>query len=273
MINQIRNLRTSAGFVAICIVSFPFMSNAQSNAPQDTDSIQVNQHLTQTYHTSKDDNSSYDFHHESERSSRTLLLILLCGLGGMSLLVIVGVLLQAIMPESGEIRSLQPRLVSGIIINRPIELKSERMSYMLRNSAIPFLIFLFTLWRTYPFDSASVLKYAPAPMAIAFLFLIRQAWLYKTTIYELDEMDIRIKSKFIIAKVKTIKYRTVKEVRYKQAFYERKKNVGTVEIVTDYDDEGNPITTDLTSIYNHKEVALLIAEKAGIKMSEQDLQD
>ncbi len=165
-----------------------------------------------------------------------------------------------------EIKSQQPRLVSSITIDRPIELKPERTSYMQRNGFIPFMIFLFTLWRAYPFDSETVLKNAPTPLAIAFLRLIAEARIYNTTIYELDETEIRIKRKLITGSVEITKYHAIIKVEYNQTFYERKRNVGTVELTTGYDEEDRPITTYLTSIYNHKEIALLIAEKAGIKI-------
>jgi len=174
---------------------------------------------------------------------------------------------MVLVPDQGrEISSRQPRLVSSITINRPIELKPERMSYMLRNGFVPFLLFLFTLWRAYPFDSLTVLKNAPPPLALAFLWLIATARRYNTTIYELNETEIRIKSKLITGSVQVIPYRSIIKVQYNQAFFEEKRNVGTIELTTGYDDEGAPVITYLTSIYNHKEIALLIAEKAGIKI-------
>jgi membrane protein YdbS with pleckstrin-like domain len=267
MIESVKNRWLWAGIAIIWIIGFSLTGNAQANAPPGTRSLQANQHHIKTYLASGDDySSSTNFHQESEKSSRRFLLITLCVYGGIALLLIAHVLLAVFGPEVGEIKSPQPRLASGIAINRPVELKPERMSYMLRNGSIPFLLFLFTLWRTYPFDSVSVLQNAITPMALAFLYLIRQARLYNTTIYELNETEVRIKSRFFIRSVRILNYRTIMEVRYKQAFYEKKKNVGTVEMITGYDEEGTSVTIDLIGIHNHKEIAILIAEKAGIKI-------
>jgi len=260
MINSLKNLRLWAGFV-IWIITFPFMCTAQSNAPPQSNSTVSINSSRQSYP------SINPVHQESEKSNRRFLLTILYIYGSILLLIVLMVLLAAFASaEVEEIGLRQPRLVSGITINRPIELKPERRSYMLRNGLIPFVLFLFMLWYSYPYDSATVLKNAPTPLALAFLWLIVEARLYNTTIYELDETEIRIKSKLIRGSVDITKYHAITKVQYDQAFFEKKRNVGTVELTTGFDDEGNPVTTRLISIYNHKEIAFLIAEKAGIKI-------
>jgi len=201
---------------------------------------------------------------EEEKAKRFELILKLCWTICSFLFTSFFKLIPHFIPQAEELWAADQRLASDRELPRPVMLKPNRMMYMIRTGLVSFLFFCLAVWLSYPFDSIHLLTNTIIPLALAFLYLIYQARIYYIKTYTLDETGLHITNGFLIQKTHTIEYGTIREIRYKQAFFKRGEGIGNVIIGIIPDSKGNFHSIKLAGISHYRELAMLIGEKAGL---------
>jgi hypothetical protein len=103
-------------------------------------------------------------------------------------------------------------------------------------------------------------------MALGIFTIINAIRLCFTTSYEIARNGIHIRSGLFKPHIDLIIYPSIYEVKHRQAFYEKRHNVGTVLLdIGETDNDGDIEYTKLIGIRNHKEIAKLIGDQAGLE--------
>jgi len=207
----------------------------------------------------------FEQYNRCSKNMAKYLLPILCGI-----LIFIGVfrIIKKYFDKNNIIESKYLNLNNDELLGVDFyKLKPDKLAYVFRNSGLPFFSIVGGIILTNPFDP----EYENI-LGHIFLFLGVVIWIYVLLMYEkvnyiLDDKGVHIRTVpyFFRPEVEFIPYHTIKEVDVRIAFYEKNRNIGTIEIHDGKYDDGDKVYSNLAGLKKYKEIAAFIKRKAYIK--------
>ncbi|MBS2099205.1 PH domain-containing protein [Carboxylicivirga linearis] len=167
--------------------------------------------------------------------------------------------------NKNEISSLQMGRLKNT--DEIIKLRPDRLTFVLRNSYFSFFLIGFGLFFNYPFDLNDIHTIGAIMILCGLYMLFHYRLIHDKINYMIDSSGIHITKISVLfqSEMNVIRYNSIKEVIYRQAFYESGKNVGTILIDNgDTNSDGEKVYSRIIGVENYKEIARLILERADL---------
>jgi hypothetical protein len=167
--------------------------------------------------------------------------------------------------NSREFSSVQTNSLKNV--DGTIKLRPDRLTFVLRNSYFSFFLIGFGLFFNYPFDLNDLNNIGIVMIVGGIYMLFHYTLIHDKIYYLIDSAGIHIRKISVLfqSEMNVIRYNSIKEVIYRQAFYESGKNVGTILIDNgDTNSDGDKVYSKIIGIENYKEIAKLILDRADL---------
>ncbi len=169
-------------------------------------------------------------------------------------------------------KDIRPEDENNWIIDRGnniLEVKPEKISYILRSSYYSFCFIVFGLIFTLKdnADSSAWFYFGIISIIVGLFTLVQNLLICGKIRYRISDRLIEVRKYNILFKeeFEKIGYAAIREVTVRQAFYEKNKNIGTILLYTGRkDDDGNKIYYKLIGIKNYNKIANLIEKESGL---------
>ena len=149
----------------------------------------------------------------------------------------------------------------------PINLKPDKLTYILRNSSFSIFSIGFGLFLNYPFNQSDLNTFGILSIIIGLYMIFHYTMIHDKVYYVIDSSAIHIRKISVLfqTEISVIKYSSIERVIFRQAFFEISKNIGTVLIDSgEKNSDGEKIYSEMIGINDYKEIAKLVLERANI---------
>lgn len=143
-------------------------------------------------------------------------------------------------------------------------LRPDPIAFILRHAAAPSFFVGLGVWLNREAMPGDLDIFGLITLGVGLYLAINAFIRSERTLYVVGQAGIRIYEQSMFLKVKEmiISFSDVKEIKYRQAFYEMGRGVGTVFIDDgDKDSDGNTVYAKLVGIANYREIARLIQQR------------